>query len=55
MPNPPLKGKSFTRAADITPGTETKMIDLMQALKASLSKETPKKEKGGAESKRKVS
>jgi DNA end-binding protein Ku len=46
-----IDGQDIT--ADITPGAETKMLDLMSALKASLSKETPKKEKG--ESKRKVS
>ena len=46
-----IDGQDIT--ADITPGGDTKMLDLMQALKASLSKETPKKEK--AESKRKVS
>jgi non-homologous end joining protein Ku len=38
----------------VTPGSETKMLDLMEALKASLAKEKPsKKEK--AESKRMVS
>ena len=46
-----VDGQDIT--ADITPGSDTKMLDLMEALKASLSKETPKKEK--AESKRKVS
>ena len=46
-----IDGQDIT--ADITPGGDTKMLDLMEALKASLSKETPKKEK--AESKRKVS
>jgi DNA end-binding protein Ku len=46
-----IDGQDIT--ADITPGSDTKMLDLMEALKASLSKETPKKEK--AESKRKVS
>jgi DNA end-binding protein Ku len=45
-----IDGQDIT--ADITPGSETKMLDLMQALKASLAKEKPK-EKG--ESKRKVS
>src|SRR6476469_7205808 len=44
-----VEGQDIT--ADITPGSDTKMLDLMSALKASLSKETPKKEK--AESKRK--
>jgi DNA end-binding protein Ku len=44
-----IDGQDIT--ADITPGTDTKMIDLMEALKASLAK--PNKEK--AESKRKVS
>ncbi len=44
-----IDGQDIT--ADITPGTDTKMIDLMEALKASLAK--PAKEK--AESKRKVS
>jgi len=44
-----IDGQDIT--ADITPGTDTKMIDLMEALKASLAK--PNKEKG--ESKRKVS
>jgi DNA end-binding protein Ku len=48
-----VEGQDIT--ADITPGTDTKMLDLMQALKASLSggAEKPKKEK--AESKRKAS
>ena len=46
-----IDGQDIT--ADATPGSDTKMLDLMEALKASLSKETPKKEKG--ESKRKVS
>jgi DNA end-binding protein Ku len=46
-----IDGQDIT--ADVTPGGDTKMLDLMEALKASLSKETPKKEK--AESKRKVS
>jgi DNA end-binding protein Ku len=46
-----IDGQDIT--ADITPGGDTKMLDLMEALKASLSKETPKKDK--AESKRKVS
>lgn len=44
-----IDGQDIT--ADITPGTDTKMIDLMEALKASLAK--PNKEK--PESKRKVS
>ena len=42
--------------ADVVPGADTKMLDLMEALKASLAKEkpeTPKKEK--AEKKRKAS
>jgi DNA end-binding protein Ku len=46
-----IDGQDIT--ADITPGGDTKMLDLMEALKASLSKEKPTKEK--AESKRKVS
>ena len=47
-----VDGQDIT--ADITPGTDTKMLDLMQALKASLAgAEKPKKEK--AESKRKAS
>jgi DNA end-binding protein Ku len=46
-----VDGQDIT--ADITPGTDTKMLDLMQALKASLAGENPKKEKG--ESKRKAS
>ena len=46
-----VDGQDIT--ADITPGTDTKMLDLMTALKASLSGEKPKKEKG--EQKRKAS
>jgi DNA end-binding protein Ku len=46
-----VEGQDIT--ADAAPGTDTKMLDLMQALKASLSSEKPKKEK--AESKRKAS
>jgi len=47
-----VEGQDIT--ADITPGTDTKMLDLMQALKASLAGgEKPKKEK--SESKRKAS
>jgi DNA end-binding protein Ku len=47
-----IDGQDIT--SDVAPGTETKMLDLMEALKASLSKEKPsKKEK--AESKRMVS
>ena len=49
-----VEGQDIT--ADITPGTDTKMLDLMQALKASLAGgggDKPKKEK--AESKRKAS
>ena len=47
-----IDGQEIT--ADIVPGTDTKMLDLMQALKASLAgAEKPKKEK--AESKRKAS
>lgn len=46
-----VDGQDIT--ADITPSTDTKMLDLMQALKASLAGEKPKKEKG--ESKRKAS
>jgi len=50
-----IDGQDIT--ADIVPGSDTKMLDLMQALKASLAKEKPKKdkEKDGGESKRKVS
>jgi DNA end-binding protein Ku len=46
-----IDGQDITGEA--APAGDTKMLDLMEALKASLSKETPKKEK--AESKRKVS
>jgi DNA end-binding protein Ku len=46
-----IEGQDIT--GDVTPSSDTKMLDLMEALKASLSKEQPKKEKG--ESKRKVS
>jgi DNA end-binding protein Ku len=46
-----VDGQDIT--ADITPGTDTKMLDLMAALKASLAGEKPKTEKG--ESKRKAS
>jgi DNA end-binding protein Ku len=47
-----IEGQDIT--SDVAPGSETKMLDLMEALKASLSKEKPgKKEK--AESKRMVS
>jgi DNA end-binding protein Ku len=47
-----IDGQDIT--ADVAPGSETKMLDLMEALKASLSGEKkPTKEK--AESKRKVS
>ena len=46
-----IDGQDIT--ADITPGGDTKMLDLMEALKASLAGEKPKKEK--AEAKRKVS
>lgn len=47
-----VEGQDIT--ADAAPGTDTKMLDLMQALKASLSGgEKPKKEKG--EAKRKAS
>ena len=46
-----VDGQDIT--ADITPGTDTKMLDLMAALKASLAGEKPKKEKG--ESKRMAS
>jgi DNA end-binding protein Ku len=47
-----IDGQDIT--ADVAPGTETKMLDLMEALKASLAKEKPaKKEK--SESKRMVS
>jgi DNA end-binding protein Ku len=37
-----IEGQDIT--ADVTPGTDTKMIDLMEALKASLSREKPKRE-----------
>jgi DNA end-binding protein Ku len=47
-----IDGQDIT--SDVAPGTETKMLDLMEALKASLAKEKPsKKEK--TESKRMVS
>jgi DNA end-binding protein Ku len=47
-----IEGQDIT--ADAVPGSDTKMLDLMQALKASLAGESkPKKEK--AESKRKAS
>jgi DNA end-binding protein Ku len=46
-----VDGQDIT--ADITPGTDTKMLDLMTALKASLAGEKPTKEKG--EQKRKAS
>jgi DNA end-binding protein Ku len=47
-----IDGQDIT--SDVAPGSETKMLDLMEALKASLTKEKPaKKEK--AESKRMVS
>ena len=47
-----IDGQDIT--ADVAPGSETKMLDLMEALKASLAREKPaKKEK--AESKRMVS
>ena len=46
-----VDGQDIT--ADITPGTDTKMLDLMEALKASLAGEKPRKEK--SESKRKAS
>jgi DNA end-binding protein Ku len=46
-----IDGQDIT--GEIAPAGDTKMLDLMEALKASLTKETPKKEK--AESKRKVS
>ncbi|HCU12313.1 MAG TPA: Ku protein [Gemmatimonadetes bacterium] len=50
-----VDGQDIT--ADITPGSDTKMLDLMQALKASLAGEKPKKEKEKekGESKRKAS
>jgi DNA end-binding protein Ku len=50
-----VDGQDIT--ADITPGADTKMLDLMQALKASLAGEKPKKEKEKekGESKRKAS
>ncbi len=46
-----VDGQDIT--SDVTPGADTKMLDLMQALKASLAGEKPKKEKG--EAKRKAS
>jgi DNA end-binding protein Ku len=46
-----IDGQDIT--GDVTPSGDTKMLDLMEALKASLAKEKPTKEK--AESKRKVS
>ena len=46
-----IDGQDITGEA--APSSDTKMLDLMEALKASLAKEPPKKEK--AESKRKVS
>jgi DNA end-binding protein Ku len=46
-----IEGQDIT--GDVAPSSDTKMLDLMEALKASLSKEKPKKEKG--ESKRMVS
>jgi DNA end-binding protein Ku len=46
-----IEGQDIT--GEVAPSADTKMLDLMEALKASLAKETPKKEK--AESKRKVS
>ena len=46
-----IDGQDIT--GDVAPSSDTKMLDLMEALKASLSKESPKKEKG--ESKRKAS
>jgi DNA end-binding protein Ku len=36
-----IEGQDIT--ADVTPGTDTKMLDLMEALKASLSRDKPKK------------
>jgi DNA end-binding protein Ku len=36
-----VEGQDIT--ADVTPGTDTKMIDLMEALKASLAREKPAK------------
>ena len=46
-----IDGQDIT--GDVAPSGDTKMLDLMEALKASLSKEKPTKEK--PESKRKVS
>jgi DNA end-binding protein Ku len=50
-----VDGQDIT--ADITPSSDTKMLDLMQALKASLAGEKPKKEKEKekGESRRKAS
>jgi DNA end-binding protein Ku len=49
-----IDGQDIT--GDVAPSSDTKMLDLMEALKASLAKEKPsKKEKAGAESKRMVS
>jgi DNA end-binding protein Ku len=44
-----IEGQDIT--SDVAPGSDTKMIDLMEALKASLAKEKPKR----SESKRMVS
>jgi DNA end-binding protein Ku len=46
-----IEGQDIT--GEVAPSGDTKMLDLMEALKASLAKDNPKKEKG--ESKRKVS
>jgi len=49
-----IEGQDIT--GDVRPGTDTKMIDLMEALKASLAREKPEKaEKAEAGRKRKVS
>ena len=49
-----IDGQDIT--GDVRPGTDTKMIDLMEALKASLAREKPEKaEKAEAGRKRKVS
>ncbi len=47
-----IDGQDIT--AEVTPGSDTKMLDLMEALKASLAREKPEKPKK-AESKRMVS
>jgi DNA end-binding protein Ku len=48
-----IEGQDIT--GDVAPGTDTKMIDLMEALKASLAREKPEKEKAESGRKRKAS